>query len=213
MVAPQSTRFRQAVKMTDASLKATMRATAAACRDALEIDDRLEWDQTIAGHLLASGLLDDMSGSVAAYWPMRSEADPRPVLVALKERGVPTALPAMVPRADGRENEIQFRNWTAWEPIVPGGFGTLVPDNMAGVAQPACLIVPLLAFDRGCRRLGYGKGHYDRAIAALKQRGRLVTIGVAYAAQQVERVPTEPHDQVLDAIVTENGVLKATGGV
>ncbi|MGL4439067.1 MAG: 5-formyltetrahydrofolate cyclo-ligase [Bosea sp. (in: a-proteobacteria)] len=194
--------------MTDAALKATVRAAAITRRDALEIDDRLEWDQAIAEHLLASGLLDAVTGVVAAYWPMRSEADPRPVLLALKERDVPTALPAMVPRSDGQGREIEFRSWSPWEPIVPGGFGTLVPQEGAAIVQPACLIVPLLAFDASCRRLGYGKGHYDRAIAALKQHRMLITIGIAYAAQQIEVVPIEPHDEVLDAIVTENGVLR-----
>ncbi len=193
--------------MTDPSSKAIVRAAAMARRDGLEIDDRLEWDQAITDNLLASGWLDGVTGVVAAYWPMRSEADPRPVMVGLKERGLATALPAMVLRADGKGREIMFRSWAAWEPLVPGGFGTLVPLDNAAMVQPAVLIVPLLAFDAGRRRLGYGKGHYDRAIAALKQRGQLRTIGIAYDAQRVEAVPVEAHDQVLDAIVTENGVL------
>jgi 5-formyltetrahydrofolate cyclo-ligase len=207
MVAPQPALF-TGLLMTDPALKAVMRAAVAERRDALEIDDRLEWDQAITDHVLASGLLDGMKGHVAAYWPMRSEADPRAVLVALKERGIATALPAMVPRTDGQGREIEFRIWSPWQPIVPGGFGTLVPGDDADAIHPACLLVPLLAFDAGCRRLGYGKGHYDRAITALKQRGPLRTIGIAYAAQVIEQVPTEAHDQVLDAIVTENGVIR-----
>lgn len=198
--------------MTDPSSKAIIRATAAERRDALEIDDRLDWDQAICAHVLASGLINGIAGMVAAYWPIRSEADPRPVLVALKERDVATALPAMVPRTDGQGREIAFRSWRPWEPIIPGGFGTLVPDHGAAIVRPACLIVPLLAFDKACRRLGYGKGHYDRAITTLRQRGKLTTIGIAYAAQEVDRVPTEAHDQVLDAIVTENGVLTRQAG-
>lgn len=194
--------------MTDGSLKAMVRGAALARRDALEIDDRLEWDQAIADHLSVSRLLDGVPGPVAAYWPMRSEADPRPVLVALHERGVATALPAMVPRADGPGSEILFRRWVPWEPIVPGGFGTLVPGPDAPAVQPTALIVPLLAFDAGCRRMGYGKGYYDRAITVLRQRGPMLAIGIAYAAQQVQDVPMEAHDEVLDAIVTENGVIR-----
>jgi 5-formyltetrahydrofolate cyclo-ligase len=93
-----------------------------------------------------------------------------------------------------------------WEPLVPGGFGTLVPMSETGVVEPAVLLVPLLAFDRQGRRLGYGKGHYDRAIARLQAGAGVLTIGVAYAAQEVAEVPTEPHDKALDAIVTERGV-------
>ena len=66
------------------------------------------------------------------------------------------------------------------------------------------LFVPLLAFDRGARRLGYGGGYYDRTLAALPGRSR---IGFGYAAQEVEAVPVEPHDVGLDAVVTEGGVI------
>ncbi len=194
--------------MADPSPKAIMRAAAILRRDGLDIDDRLAWDEAITAHLLASNLLDDPAGCVAGYWPMRSEADPRPVMVALKERGVPTALPAMVPRADGPGHAITFRNWFPWAPLVPGGFGTLVPVEDAAIVHPVCLIVPLLAFDAGCRRMGYGKGHYDRAIAALRLRGPLCAIGIAYASQQVQEVPTEAHDEILDAVVTENGIIR-----
>ncbi len=198
--------------MNEASAKASLRASAMQRRDALEIDDRLEWDQALAEHVLASGLLDGVTGIVAGYWPMRSEADPRAVMVELKQRDVAMALPAMTPRADGQGREISFRTWSPWEPIVPGGFGTLIPQEDTEAVQPSVLIVPLLAFDAGCRRLGYGKGHYDRAIAGLRRRGPVIAIGIAYAAQQVDRVPTEAHDQPLDAVVTENGVTRPAPG-
>lgn len=192
--------------MTLVALKASLRSEAAVRRDGLEIDDRLEWDQQITEAVLSSGLLDGFSGILAAYWPMRSEADPRPLMVALKDRGIALALPTMVPRADGQGREILFRGWAPWDPIIPGGFGTLVPDQSAPVVKPDALIVPLLAFDSACYRLGYGKGHYDRAIATLRARGPLLTIGYAYAAQQVDDVPHEAHDQRLDAVATERGI-------
>lgn len=193
--------------MTDPiAVKAKLRLSAAEKRDALEIDDRLEWDQQIADHVLALAELAQAGGPVAGYWPMRSEADPRPIMVALSERNIALALPAMVRPSEGA-TEIAFRSWTPWEPIVPGGFGTLVPPEDRPVLQPAVLLVPLLAFDGKCRRIGYGKGHYDRAITALRAKGPLLAIGVAYAAQQVDAVPIEPHDQPLDAIVTESEVL------
>jgi 5-formyltetrahydrofolate cyclo-ligase len=196
--------------MTDSvALKAQLRLVAAERRDALEIDDRLEWDQQIADQVLGLDLLAAADGAVAGYWPMRSEADPRPIMVALRDRGVALGLPAMVRPADGAA-QIAFRNWTPWEPIVPGGFGTLVPPEDQPVMQPAVLLVPLLAFDSRCRRIGYGKGHYDRAITKLRAQGPLLAIGIAYAAQQVDAVPIEAHDQHLDAIVTEAGVLRGS---
>jgi 5-formyltetrahydrofolate cyclo-ligase len=186
--------------MTDiVALKTRLRAEALARRDAIEIDDRLDWDRAIAAHVLTLAPFD---GPVAGYWPMRSEADPRPIMEAVAEAGIALALPAVV------ESRLQFRAWRPYEPLVPGGFGTLVPSPDSPVVTPRMLIVPLSAFDARCYRLGYGKGYYDAAIAALPG---VRTIGIAYAAQQVAEVPTQAHDQRLDAIVTERGVVLPIG--
>ena len=183
--------------MTDiVALKKSLRTEALARRDSLEIDDRLDWDKAITGHVLTINLFD---GPVAGYWPMRSEADPRPIMEALAQAGITLALPAVV---DGR---LQFRAWRPYEPLVPGGFGTLVPSPDSEILTPRTLIVPLAAFDARGYRLGYGKGHYDTAIAALHG---VRTVGIAYATQQVDEVPTEDHDQRLGAIVTQQGVTQ-----
>jgi 5-formyltetrahydrofolate cyclo-ligase len=68
------------------------------------------------------------------------------------------------------------------------------------------LIVPMLAWDRRGYRLGYGGGFYDRTLEGLRAKGPVLAIGFAFAAQEVEAVPTEPTDQRLDAVVTEKGV-------
>ncbi|RDJ19869.1 5-formyltetrahydrofolate cyclo-ligase [Bosea caraganae] len=178
--------------------KSELRTEALARRDALEIDDRLLWDEAIAERALALPVFDG-EGPVSAYWPMRSEADPRPILEALHERGMALCLPAIVDKA------MLFRRWAPWEPIVPGGFGTLVPEPLQPQVKPAILIVPLAAFDRRGYRIGYGKGHYDRALSEL---GPVTAIGIAYAAQEIAAVPAEPHDQRLDWIVTEAETIR-----
>jgi 5-formyltetrahydrofolate cyclo-ligase len=74
------------------------------------------------------------------------------------------------------------------------------------VVDPEILLMPLSAFDASGNRIGYGAGHYDRAIARLHDKGmqpRL--IGVAFDCQEVEAVPAEAHDVPLDAVVTESG--------
>jgi 5-formyltetrahydrofolate cyclo-ligase len=82
-----------------------------------------------------------------------------------------------------------------------------ISDNDSKLT-PNLIIAPLLAFDRAGGRLGQGGGHYDRTIAALRARGPLFVIGLAYAGQEVEAVPREPHDQLLDAILTEIGYIQ-----
>lgn len=182
------------VSPDNASLrKAALRETALARRDGLELDDRLDWDQAIAERALALEALAG-AGPVSAYWPMRSEADPRPILEGLHARGTALCLPAIV------ERRMIFRRWAPYEPIVPGGFGTLVPALDQPPVSPAILLVPLAAFDRRGYRIGYGKGYYDAVLAGL---GAVTAIGIAYAAQEIEAVPEEAHDKRLDWVVTE----------
>ena len=81
----------------------------------------------------------------------------------------------------------------------------MIPAEGAWV-EPEVLIVPLLAFDARGYRLGYGGGFYDRTLEALRARRPTLAVGFAFAAQEVAEVPTEPTDQRLDAIVTEEGM-------
>lgn len=141
---------------------------------------------------------------VAGYWPMRGEIDVLPLLSVLAERGQVTALPVVVaPRAP-----LEFRRWRDGDPLEEGPYGTRHPVASAAVVRPVCLLVPLLAFDRQGVRLGYGGGFYDRTLAALRADGPVVAVGVAYAGQEVEALPAEPHDERLDWVITEREVIR-----
>jgi 5-formyltetrahydrofolate cyclo-ligase len=76
---------------------------------------------------------------------------------------------------------------------------------------PALLLVPLLAFDRRGGRLGYGGGFYDRTLARLRDEGRPIAVGVAYAGQEMPALPQGPGDRTLDWILTEGETI-AIGG-
>ena len=69
------------------------------------------------------------------------------------------------------------------------------------------LFVPLAAFDRRGHRIGYGKGHYDRSLASLRARKRIRAVGVGFSVQEVLFIPSEPHDEPLDLVVTERDIL------
>jgi 5-formyltetrahydrofolate cyclo-ligase len=58
--------------------------------------------------------------------------------------------------------------------------------------------------------MGQGGGHYDRTLAALRVRRSIFVLGLAYAGQETARIPLEPHDQRLDAILTEKGYIEAS---
>ena len=79
------------------------------------------------------------------------------------------------------------------------------PKLSVAVVEPDVLLMPLLAFDARGMRIGYGGGYYDRTIPAIRAKKPLLTVGVAYAAQEVSRVPTDQYDQRLDWVVTEDG--------
>ncbi len=77
--------------------------------------------------------------------------------------------------------------------------------------EPDVLVVPLAAFDASGHRLGYGAGFYDRTLAELRQRRRIEALGYAFAIQQLPALPAEPHDERLDAIATDAGLIRIAG--
>ncbi len=182
---------------SDKPLKDALRSQALGRRDALCEASRQEAALAIAGHLAV--LAKDLpQGPVAAYWPIRSEADPRAGADDLRQRGHEIALPAVTPHG------LVFRRWEVNDPLARAGFGLWEPLPESPQIVPRTLLVPLAAFDRRGHRIGYGKGHYDRALAAL---GRVLTIGIAFSVQEINLIPDEPHDHPLDFVVTEREIL------
>jgi len=141
------------------------------------------------------------TATVSGYWPMPEEMDVRPLLARLDAAGHPIALPAVV----GKGKPLIFRHWQPGSPLAEAGFGLHQPDADAPEVVPEILLVPLLAFDPFGYRLGWGGGFYDRTLAALRKARPVIAVGVAYAAQRVERVPRTERDQPLDWVVTDEG--------
>jgi 5-formyltetrahydrofolate cyclo-ligase len=188
----------------DANLKAELRAMALARRDGLDRSFRERASQAIAEMALPL-LVTARARTLSGYWPIRSEVDPREILETAARYGIEVALPVVIDR-----RELRFRAWRPGDTLVPGGFGTSEPSAEAPDLLPDIMLVPLAGFDRSGHRLGYGKGHYDRAIARMAAGGhRPVLIGLAFSVQEVPKVPAESHDARLDRIVTEAGVWNA----
>jgi 5-formyltetrahydrofolate cyclo-ligase len=83
--------------------------------------------------------------------------------------------------------------------LVTGPFGMLEPRTEAETVIPDVLLIPLVGFTANGDRLGQGGGHYDRWLA--EHPGR-IAIGLAWDVQLCDALPTEPHDQRLDAVIT-----------
>lgn len=132
---------------------------------------------------------------VAGYHPLKEEISPYPLLERLG-----TGQRAVLPWFAGRDARMIWREAPASE---PSPWGVLQPPTEAEALAPDVVLVPLVAADRSGTRIGHGKGHYDRAIAHLREGGTAFTIGLAWEPQILdEAIPADPWDMPLDAIAT-----------
>jgi len=180
--------------------KRALRQQALARRNALDSGYRAEASLAAARH--GEAITFSPGTVVSGFWPIRSEIDPRPLLFALRERGARLSLPVVLDR-----ETIGFRELLRDAPLIDTGFGTVGPGPDAPMVDPELMLVPLAAFDAHGRRIGYGAGHYDRALARLAEKGlHPLLLGLAFDCQEVPEVPDEPHDVRLQQILTESGL-------
>jgi len=135
---------------------------------------------------------------VAVYRAIGSELDVDALSRALIEAGRELCLPVVIER----DAPMVFRRWSPGEPLELDEAGVPAPFPLAAVVEPDLILTPLLAFDDRGGRLGQGGGYYDRTFAA---RPGVARIGFAYAGQQVDHLPVEPHDIRLHGVLTETG--------
>jgi 5-formyltetrahydrofolate cyclo-ligase len=188
-----------------ADVKSDLRRRSLARRDLVTHREAHEASLAIAerGLSLARELARRAEDVVSVYWPIRSELNTRPLLEALAAAGIETALPVMI----AVKRPLIFRAFAPGDELVKGPFGLSEPSEDKPAQEPDIVFSPLSAFDRKGYRLGYGGGIYDATLAELRARKRVVAIGVAYACQETDAVPTEPHDQKLDYLLTEQELI------
>jgi 5-formyltetrahydrofolate cyclo-ligase len=179
--------------------KAALRLQAHASRAALSQVDRKEASET-ACRLFFEALVLRPKDTVAAYWAIRDELDCQPIMVRLMQGDHKILLPAVT----GHDQPLDMRVWEQGTPLFEAGFGTLAPSPLAPRAEPDIVLMPLLGFDQYGTRLGYGGGYYDRTLASLQKKPKLV--GLAFAVQELPLIPRDAHDIPLDYVITEAGV-------
>jgi 5-formyltetrahydrofolate cyclo-ligase len=182
-------------------LKAELRRLAMARREALPAIERVAAAQAIAARGMPVGVA--AGAIVSGYSPLKSEISPMPLLRRCAETGAVLALPVVI----GRGNPLVMRAWAIGAPLASGVWGIGEPTPAAPEVFPDILIVPLLAFDRRGHRLGYGAGYYDMTLARLRGMKAIIAIGIAFAAQEIDTVPTTPRDAALDLVLTEREII------
>lgn len=184
--------------------RAALRRRLIAARRALGAGERERLSAAIRDRL-AARFPPGRFAVVGGYWPIRGEADPVPYLEAVLAAGGVAALPV----AAATPAPLAFRRWTPGAAMETDAVGIPHPADGPEVT-PEALIVPLVGFDAAGHRLGYGAGYYDRTLAAM--RPRPFAIGIGFELGRLASVAPELHDEPLDAIVTEAGVVWARRG-
>ncbi len=193
---PQERYLRQRVKE---ELRRRIRAV----RGALPASARAARSARVAERVLALPEVAE-ARCVAGFVAIRGEVDPRAILQALAEAGARVCLP----RVDPERGTLTLHEWAPGAALRPGAFGVPEPPADAPDVSPQDVdlaIVPGLAFDPRGHRVGYGKGYYDRLLAAMPSAR---TVAVGYDFQLVPEVPNLPHDVPVAAVVTDARTLR-----
>jgi 5-formyltetrahydrofolate cyclo-ligase len=141
-------------------------------------------------------VIAERPGILGVYWPFRAEFDPRGLIDWTVAEGRRIALPVVV----DKKGPLEYRAWRPGETLVDGVWNIPVPEKRE-VVIPAMVLAPVVGFDRGCYRLGYGGGYFDRTLAALSPKP--LAIGVGFEMQAIETIYPQPFDVPMDLIVTE----------
>jgi 5-formyltetrahydrofolate cyclo-ligase len=200
---PDST-FSDARKSLRASLRFRRRAVATS--------ERAASAQRIARN--ADGWLHLRPGlRIALYAALAEELDTEPLIAVARARGCRIYLPRIDRHRRGRG--MRFIEMSARQRTNRLGIAEPQGMQMLGARWLDIVFLPLVGFDARGVRLGVGGGYYDRAFAFRRWRTTWHTphlVGLAYAFQQVELIAPAAHDVLLDAVITEKGVVRCTTG-
>ncbi len=189
----------QSIEVTE--LKAALRRDALARRDALPAPDRAAAAETITSRTFPVAV--PRGAVVSGYSPMKSELNPVPLMRKLADAGAQLALPVVA----GRGKPLVMRAWKFGEALASGVWGIREPKPDAPEVFPDIFLVPLAAFDRHGNRIGYGAGYYDMTITRVRAMKPTLAVGLAFAAQEIDKVPATPFDARLDLVLTEREII------
>ncbi|MEU0099511.1 5-formyltetrahydrofolate cyclo-ligase [Streptomyces sp. NPDC006267] len=194
-------------KSGKASAKNSLRRELLAARALLTKEDAHRAAAVLAGTALHLPELAD-ARTVAAYVSVGREPGTRALLEVLRGRGVRVLLPVLL-----ADNDLDWAAYEGPEHLLSAGRGLLEPDGPflgpAAVLDADVVLLPGLAVDGAGMRLGRGGGSYDRVLARLTAAGAHPALVVLlYDDEVVARVPSEPHDHPVDAVVTPAGTRR-----
>ena len=156
--------------------------------------------------------------SIALYWPIQDEPDIRAPLLswASNDGGLRLALPYARP-----DKHLDFYEWCDGDHLIPSQHGVPEPNpqnESRPILHPDCIFIPCVGWSSSTTngkmqywRLGYGGGYFDRTLSSLRKKNpKLICIGVGFDWQKLDdaKWSAKPHDEPLDILLTESGLLR-----
>ena len=191
--------------------RTALRRDLRACRAALSAAQRVAAAQGLVAQVeqVPEFITDHR---IAGYWATAGELPLAALMAGVLARGQIWHLPIV---AD--DGQLRFAPWRMGDALAPNRYGipepVCAPGQSLSPQEMDVVLVPLLGFDRGGHRLGFGGGYYDRSFSFLQGRvdvGKPVLVGVGYAMQEVERINAQPWDVRLDYVATEREWIDLT---
>ncbi len=139
---------------------------------------------------------------IGGYYPFNYELNILNILKVFENNDFTISLPKIM-----KNNEMNFFKWSKKEPLKINKLGIPEPISNKKV-YPNILLIPLVAFDDQLNRLGYGGGYYDRYLSRVKNKNRLLKVGLGFSFQKVKNLPVEKYDKSLDCIITEKKIIE-----
>jgi len=170
-------------------------------RAAIPPEQRVRLAGRVEGHLFGVPQIG-ASRTVLLFYSFGTEVPTAAMVERLLQEGKRVLLPYLT-----HDSGMEAADVLPGHSLVRTGYGPKEPSHRVAV-DPAgvdVVVTPGLAFDRTGRRLGYGGGHYDRYLQRLSPRS--LRVGIGFAAQLVAEVPSEPGDERVDLVVTDEGVV------
>ncbi|MDE3270223.1 MAG: 5-formyltetrahydrofolate cyclo-ligase [Pseudomonadota bacterium] len=135
---------------------------------------------------------------VFLFHPVAKEPDLRNLVAFFRTQGIVVALPVVHGRA------MHFKTWEADDQLGSNSFNIKEPSNgkVCTVDQQTLVFTPCLALDLSGHRLGFGRGYYDRFLAA----HNVISIGVCLQLFLYKSLPREEHDCPVSYLLTEDGI-------
>ena len=133
---------------------------------------------------------------IGGYYPYNHEVNTVKILEKFEKLNYQISLPKIK-----KNSQMDFFKWSIKDLLSINKYG--IPEPITDkIVYPNILLVPLVAFDKHLNRIGYGGGFYDRYLEKVMKIKNIITIGLAYSFQKVQKIPTNKYDIKLDFIIT-----------